>query len=127
MRNRWFYVSLLFWLLSFARIDAQEWVLIQPEDIQPMGQRDIVPNVYSTYQINTEELHAILWSAPHEYAQNVDASSTLLEIGMPDGSIDIFKIVQYDMMEALLAASYTNIKTFIGVSISNPYRTLHAD
>jgi hypothetical protein len=120
-------MGFLFWMVSLIRVEAQEWVLIQPEDILSSGQRDIIPNVYSTYQINDQQLHNILWSAPHEYAQNVDGSSTLLEIGMPDGSIDIFKIVRYDMMESLLAASYTSIKTFIGVSISNPYRTLRAD
>ncbi|HEX5111542.1 MAG TPA: zinc-dependent metalloprotease family protein [Saprospiraceae bacterium] len=127
MRSRWLIIGFLFWVFSLAPIEAQEWVLIQPEDILPIGQRDIIPNVYSTFQINDDQLHDILWSAPHEYAQDVDGSPTLLEIGMPDGSIDIFKIVRYDMMEALLAASYTNIKTFIGVSVSNPYRTLRAD
>jgi subtilisin-like proprotein convertase family protein len=127
MRSWFLGISIFFCFLSRSQINAQQWVLVDDQNIPYSGQRDIVPQLYKTYLINPDELLNILWSAPQEYAQNVATSATLLKIGMPDGSVDIFKIVRYDMMEAGLAASYTAIRTFRGISISNPYRTLRAD
>jgi len=127
MRSRFLGLVLILGFFSFTPLNAQQWVPVNVEDIPPVGQRDIIPNIYKTYQIDPDELHQVLWSAPQEYAQNLATSATLLKVGMPDGSVDIFKIVRYDMMEAGLAASYTAIRTFRGISISNPYRTLRAD
>jgi len=127
MRSQFLGFSLIFWVFSLLPSHAQQWILIDPQDIPPMGQRDITPNTCMTYQIDPDELKQVLWSAPQEYVQNVISSLILLKVGMPDGSIDVFRIVRYDMMEAGLAASYTDIRTFRGVSMSNPYRTLRAD
>jgi subtilisin-like proprotein convertase family protein len=118
---------MIFCLLSFSRIGAQQWVLVDDQTIPVTGQRDIIPQVYKTYLIDPDELHQVLWTAPQEYAQNLASSPVTIKIGMPDGSVDIFKIVRYDMMEAGLAGGNTAIRTFRGASISNPYRTLRAD
>jgi hypothetical protein len=80
-----------------------------------------------TYQLGDQEMKTLLWSAPYEYAQSVSTSNTIIIVGLADGTADLFRIVQYDMMEAPLAAQYPDFKTFIGVSVSNPYRTLRAD
>lgn len=106
---------------------AQMWIPVEDQDIPVMGQRDIIPNAYRTYETDPDDMKHILWSAPHEYAQGIASSNTLLTVGLADGSADIFRIVQYDMMEALLAANFPDIKTFRGRSISNPHRTLRAD
>jgi len=127
MRSRFLGISLVFCLLSFSRIGAQQWVLVDDQTIPVTGQRDIIPQVYKTYLIDPDELHAMFWAAPQEYAQNLATSPVTVKIGMPDGSVDIFKIVRYDMMEAGLAGGNTEIRTFRGASISNPYRTLRAD
>ncbi len=113
--------------LAAGPLVAQQWTAVEDQSIPVTGPRDIIPAVYRSYRIEPEAIKQILWSAPHEYAQPVSASTTLLTLGLADGSADIFRIVQYDMMEAGLAARYTGFKTFRGVSISNPYRTLRAD
>jgi len=127
MRSRFLGISLVFCLLSFTQIGAQQWVLVDDQTIPVTGQRDIIPQVYKTYLIDPDELHTMFWAAPQEYAQNLATSPVTVKIGMPDGSVDIFKIVRYDMMEAGLAGGNTEIRTFRGASISNPYRTLRAD
>ena len=102
---------------------AQSWSPVDPQNIIPMGKRDIIPQECVIYQL----MKTKLWSAPYEYAQSLMSSNTIITVGLADGSADKFRIVQYDMMEAPLAAQYTDIKTFRGVSISNPYRVIRAD
>lgn len=106
---------------------AQSWSPVDPQNIIPMGKRDIIPQEYVIYQMDYQLMKTKLWSAPYEYAQSLMSSNTIITVGLADGSADMFRIVQYDMMEAPLAAQYTDIKTFRGVSISNPYRVIRAD
>ena len=106
---------------------AQSWSPVDPQNILPMGKRDIIPQECVIYQMDYQLMKTKLWSAPYEYAQSLMSSNTIITVGLADGSADMFRIVQYDMMEAPLAAQYTDIKTFRGVSISNPYRVIRAD
>lgn len=127
MKYRLIFTLLLMIGLFYFPANCQSWTTIDDQFIPTQGHRDIVPDQYKTYAIDPAEIKHILWTAPHEYAQDVSTSPVMIIIGMADGSADIFRIVQYDMMEAELAAQYTNYKTFVGVSISNPYRRMHAD
>ncbi|HJW27747.1 MAG TPA: hypothetical protein VJ508_00685, partial [Saprospiraceae bacterium] len=120
-------LSLLFSVGWMTPLFGQTWTIVNDQNIPYTGHRDIIPQQYRTYDVNPEQIKQVLWSAPHEYAQDVSTSNTKIIVGLADGSADIFRIVQYDMMEAGLAAQFTQIKTFVGVSISNPYRRLRAD
>ncbi len=106
---------------------GQAWTPVDPQSIIVTGRRDITPQECITYHMDYVKMKTLLWGAPYEYTQPPTTSNTIIMIGLADGTMDLFRIVQYDMMEAPLAAQYTDIKTFRGVSISNPYRTIRAD
>lgn len=106
---------------------AQSWSLVDPQNISPMGKRDILPQECMTYHMDYQMMKNKLWSAPYEYVQPLLSSNTIITVGLADGTADMFRIVQYDMMEAPLAGEYTDIKTFRGVSVSNPYRIIRCD
>ncbi|MDQ3015840.1 MAG: M12 family metallo-peptidase, partial [Bacteroidota bacterium] len=106
---------------------SQTWSVADPPSIQTQGIRDIVPDAYLTYTLDVAAIKQVLWSAPDEYLTPVEQSQVLLTVALANGESDVFKIVEYEIMEIEEAALFPEIKTFIGVSISNPYRRMHAD
>ncbi len=127
MRYRILGMMLLISTLAPDLLLAQFWTEVDPSDIPAMGKRDIEPQYCMTYMMDHETMKHKLWSAPHEYAQMAGNSPVVITVGLANGTADLFRIVQYEMMEAYLAARYTGIKTFRGISISNPYRTIRID
>ena len=127
MRNRPLWLIPVILLCCAMQSEAQFWTPVEPQNIPSTGKRDIIPQAYQTYFIDDQSMKSILWKAPHEYVQTPANSDCKIIVALGDGSADIFRMVQYEMMEAELAAQYTGFKTFRGVSVSNPYRTIRAD
>ena len=82
---------------------------------------------YKTYALDDAGMKDLLWSAPHESEVRPSQSTTIISVPSADGSFDQYRMVQYNMMEAPLAAQYPHIRTFHGVSVSDPYKTIRAD
>jgi subtilisin-like proprotein convertase family protein len=114
-------------LLCAVTGKAQPWSIQDPARIQVKGSRDIIPLRYVVYSVDDALVRDILWTAPPESEESFSTSMALLTVGLADGSADIFRMVRYEMMEPELAAAYPDIRTFKGVSISNPRRTIQAD
>jgi len=120
------YPILLLLLLS-ADLTGQDWTPATAGDIQATGDRDIIPERFQAFSIEAFSLRERLWQAPGEQVQDVRTSPVRIAVGLADGTTDTFRIVRYDMMESGLAAAYPGIRTFRGLSVSNPYRHLRAD
>lgn len=92
------------------------------------GKRFVEPITYRALGADTGLLRSRLFAAPHEdRIDNPLHSNLLLPVPMPDGSMDTFAIVQYDMMEPELADRYPDIRTFRGISKTSPYRAIRCD
>ena len=113
-------------LLNF-NLTSQRWTSVELSDIPQKGEKDIIPEKYGIYVLDDSQMHQLLWSAPHESDIDVHDSNVVVDIMMPDGESDRFRIVQYDMMEPELAAKYKEIKTFYGVSVSESNRYVRID
>ena len=127
MRYRPVWMTLVILLSHVIPPWAQSWTPVDPQTIPITSIREIIPQTCVTYQMDFQTMKSILWTAPYDYVQQAGTSNTLIMVGLADGSADYFRMVQYEMMEAPLAAKYVDIKTFRGVSVSNPYRTIRAD
>jgi hypothetical protein len=127
MKSKLLGLLLLFWVLSALPTIAQEWVVLDNRSIQDTGKRDIIPKVYTSYLIDADDIQRILWTSPAETDQEISKSSTILTVGLPNGLMDKFRIVRYEMMEKELAEKFPQYRTFRGYSITNPYRTIRAD
>ncbi|MEL6659532.1 MAG: reprolysin-like metallopeptidase, partial [Bacteroidota bacterium] len=116
-------------VLCFCSLDAQTdpWLALPSTDNFPGADRRIVPNKYVSYRADTTVLKDLLWAAPHE--RNVSAPQSELEIQLPnpDGEIESFHIVAYDMMEPALQEAWWYIRTWRGVSSTNPRVTIRLD
>ncbi len=114
-------------LCSVIQADAQRWTPVDQTLIGVQGSRDIIPQKYIVYSTDFETTKDILWTAPKEADQSISNSSTLLTVGLPDGTLDTFRMVRYEMMESGLENDYPEMRTFRGQSIKDPSRTIRAD
>ncbi len=107
---------------------GQSWINIEEGDIKSTGERYIKPSKYIISKVDNESIYAILSSAPKESAEiDIYASNTLVKLPLADGTTDVFRILEYAMMEPGLQVQYPNIRTYYGVSTTNPFRTVVAD
>ncbi|MBK9256561.1 MAG: proprotein convertase P-domain-containing protein [Saprospiraceae bacterium] len=122
-----FFTLYLLTITTSGYLLAQKWSLTDPAHIEDKGIKDLQPSRFLTYAIDDIAMRNMLWSAPHEKDTDVHKSSVEISVMLADGTSDIFRVVQYDMMEAGLAQRYPDIRTFYGVSVTNVYRYIRID
>ncbi len=103
------------------------WVFVAEDTIGSSGQRQIIPQVYRTAQVNQEALRQLLGKAPLEFTQEAKDNQIELALPMPDGTFSRFRIEDSPIMEAGLAAQYPEIKTYRGQGIDDPAATVRFD
>ena len=114
-------------LIVSVNINGQKWNIINKHEITDKGIKDIIPDKFTLYTLDDEVMKSLLWSAPSESGTEVNRSNTFINIGLPDEVQEIFRIVRYDMMEPELAAKFPDIRTFYGIAVSNPLKSVRID
>ncbi|KAA3633511.1 MAG: T9SS C-terminal target domain-containing protein [Bacteroidetes bacterium] len=125
----WYTVFLFIFLPFFlnGQNSAHYWLDKAEVEINPAGNRVIIPNVYRTIESDTISLKNIIAQAPHETEVAAKNSNTILTVPMPDGTSEDFRIVLYDMMESDLSAEYPVIKTGYGISTGKDLASIRFD
>lgn len=118
---------LAFMMLTSVSVFGQSWSIANPTSINSTGSRDIVPQVYKTYALDDVAMKNLLWAAPQESEVRPQQSNAIISVPSADGTLDQYRMVQYEMMEAPLAAQYPHIRTFHGVSVNDPHKRIRAD
>lgn len=88
------------------------------------AERVLVPEKYTTYQIDFEGFRQSLVAAPAEFTAAAKAGNLRLALPEPDGQIEEFAVWQTAMMEPELAAKYPEIRTYAGQSLREPGKIL---
>ncbi len=87
-----------------------------------------LPDKFRTVQINYADLKNELAKAPtFSFINQAKSTGVVLDIPLPYGGVESFRIVETPMMEEGLANRYPEIKTYTGISISNPLNTVKID
>lgn len=118
-------LTLLFAGLGFAGLlqaqsAKQAWNTINEKEIPTPGKRVIVPQKYKTYHLVGDNLKNILWSAPTEKEARLQLSPAIIELPMPDGTMQKYRVVNSPVMAPELAAAYPDIRTFNVMAIDEP-------
>ncbi len=88
----------------------------------------VYPEKYRALSLNYEVLKSTLLTAPKsDFFNSKKMIPVNIEIPMPYGSFETFQMIETPMMEEELAAKYSSIKTYTGVSIQNPRNTIKVD
>ena len=125
MDKRFFLLFLAFFQIYF--LAGQAWNIISSDRIEMTGIRDIIPEKFIIYNLDDEMMKTILWNSPKESETDVLASNHLINVALPDGQTEIFKVVQYEMMEPELAIKYPEIRTFYGISLNDQLKRIRID
>ena len=81
-----------------------------PETFEMLrGPRQIVPSKYRTLSLNVSGMKNLLSAAPLEAPTAIQPAAILIQLPMPDGGFQHFRIVEYKMMEARLAQQFPDI------------------
>jgi subtilisin-like proprotein convertase family protein len=121
---RRFGILFLFMIISVSAY-SQTWNQVDIRSIPQKGQRNINPIRFVTAYVDDSVIKDILWNAPQELDFNPKTDQhTHINVMLADGNMEEFSIVQYQMMEPGLAKRYDHIRTFHGLSSSNPSRRI---
>jgi hypothetical protein len=96
------------------------WNPIPESEIHVTGERTIIPMKYKTVHLSGTELKNLLFAAPNEDNVNLRNSQVIIDLPLPDGSIQKFRVVEALVMAPELAAQFPNIKTFSVEGVTDP-------
>lgn len=115
--------------LSYQYSHAQEYKIFQDAGVQLVNTDDlfISPQVFRTINLDADIFAQKISNIPHEIEVKPINSATVLTFPLPDGTEEEFRIVEYSMMESGLAAAFSSIKTYLGVGVKNPLKTVRFD
>ncbi|HVE58741.1 MAG TPA: zinc-dependent metalloprotease family protein, partial [Pyrinomonadaceae bacterium] len=93
-----------------------------------LAERTIIPKSYRTFNLNKDNLLAILNKAPMEFTSSRLSNEVILTLPMPDGSFARFRIEKSPVVEAGLSAKYPELgETYRGQGVDDPTATVRFD
>lgn len=118
-------IVLFFFVATFingiqAQADLGLWNPISESEITNSGERIIIPDHYKTFRLVDNNLKTLLFSAPSEKKCALANSTVIIELPLPNGIIQKFKVVESPVMAAELAAKFPTIKTFNIKCVDDP-------
>ncbi|XOV67311.1 MAG: reprolysin-like metallopeptidase [Fluviicola sp.] len=126
-------VFLVFSLHSLAQSNGSNltatgpWTNMKESSIPITGTRYIVPTSYRTVHLDETELELTLDQAPLEFTPQAQAKMVTIDLPLPDGTMETFRILNSPIMEEPLQSQFPDIRTFSGVSTSDPGKTVRFD
>ncbi|HIO15956.1 MAG TPA: hypothetical protein EYN19_03820 [Flavobacteriales bacterium] len=111
---------------TFAQGGYWSDVVVRAADELPT----IQPATYRTVAIDLESIKQVLNAAPLESSRsNISAknSNSIIELPMPDGTMESFSFVNSPVMAPELAAKYPEIQVYLGQGIDNPASIVRFD
>lgn len=105
--------------LVMAQTEKPFWKPADEKRIKSVGERVTIPQKYQTFELVSDNLKTALWSAPDEKDVNLKDSKAIIELPMPDGSLQKFRVVYSPVMAPELAAQFPDMKTFNVMSVDS--------
>ncbi len=103
------------------------WQQIDESNLQLRAERSDLPEKYSVFRLNRTLLNDLLGTAPLENTEAARENSLTMEIPMPDGTIQHFRIEESPMLAPEIAAQFPTWKQFSGQGIEDPTATARFD
>ena len=117
MRN--LLILLLSWLCSssiLAQTSYNFWEDIEEQQLEASLQatRSLSPQHYRMLSLDLESMKNILATAPLENASVATSEKLRVVLPLPDGSTEVFEVVESPVMMPGLAAKFPRIKSYVG-------------
>jgi hypothetical protein len=85
------------------------------------------PYSYKVFTLQTENLKQLIRKSPLQNTVGSIKEGILLEMPVPDGSIETFRILEAPVMVPALQGRYSFIRSYTGKGVKNPARTIRCD
>ena len=122
-----FFVFVLFTSSSFVYAQSNRlWSDVSESAVSPLGERHIIPQKYRTLQLDFEQMRSTLQTAPLEFTPAANKPLLLL-LPLPNGTNEIFAVVESPIMEEGLAKRYPYIKTYRGQGTTDRTASVRLD
>ena len=108
-------------LCGYSQSNQSFWTETNESTIKVLGKREIVPNKYKTYHLDMNSLKIALQSAPNDKSILINNSTIIVNLPMPNGEIQKFKVVEAPVMDEALQTAYPNIRTYSVKGIDDVY------
>lgn len=96
------------------------WQQIDESRVQKRGIQSRLPEKYLVFRLNQSTLKNSLAELPFENSDAARENPLVMEVPMPDGSIQKFRMEQTAVLSPELAADFPDWKTFTGYGIDDP-------
>ena len=124
MKKRVLQAALLLFVTTTFRAQSPSETFWSPQTeaaIPLNGVRQIIPQRYLSFHLNFNELKNLLSKAPGERAVNLSQSPLIIDLPLPNGLLQRYRVVESPVMAPELAAAYPNIKTYSIRGIDDPH------
>lgn len=91
------------------------------------GERQIVPDRFRLFTLDRTQFAARLAQAPREGVRRAQDSALTIDLPLPDGGSETFRVVESPIMEPELAAKYPQIRTYLGQGTKDPSASVRFD
>jgi len=99
---------------------AGPWTCKKSLPAQVEGERYIVPQKCTYASLDAAAFRQELLQAPSESDFRLHANNKIIELPMPEGGMQRFRIASAPVMEQPLAARYPGIQTYLAQGVDNP-------
>ncbi len=96
------------------------WKQVERESVQLLSAEPRLPEKYLVFRLNQPSLKNSLAELPLQNTDAAQKSPLVMEVPMPDGSIQRFRMEETQVLAPHLAAEFPDWKTFTGYGIDNP-------
>lgn len=114
---------LIVFIFSVNLVNARPvkfWDSIDENEIISIGERTISPKKYKTFRLVQDNLKNTLFNTPNEKKVELLNSQVIIELPMPDGTLQKFKVIESPVMATELGTNFPDIKTFNVQGIDDP-------
>ncbi len=103
------------------------WQRADQNNLPVRGRRMLTPEKYLVFRLNHSALERFTSEMPLEFTNEARLKNVVIEIPMPDGTLQRFRIEDSPVLASHLAADFPTWKTFQGYGIDDPGATARFD
>ncbi len=119
LKSRLFLVMIFAVALTFGQQGNSPWTLITKNSVsqEKVLPQESKPMRATYYQLDMAHLKSKLQNVPERTSGLV--SKAFLDFPNADGTMEVFRIMEYSIMEPELQAKYPEIRSYVGYSLKN--------
>lgn len=103
------------------------WRLTDADRIPALGRRQLSPEKFVSFQLNQTVFNDATRDLPLEFTNAARLQNVIIEIPMPDGTLQRFRVEDSPVLADHLASDFPSWRTFQGYGVDDPTATARFD